>query len=77
MEIRPLYKYQGENGAIVSPCKLPMPYTPLLRLIADEGMRLENNGRHAPVVDVEPERAGEWTEAPLPAGEAAALRAAD
>lgn len=63
-----LYKYQGENGVIVSPCKLPLAHTPMLRLIAEEGMRLEREGVYAPAVDVEAEQAAEWREQPAPAG---------
>lgn len=55
MQIINLYKYQREDGGVtISPEKPDTDYTSMVRLVADEGKLITNNGKDTyTVIDVE------------------------
>lgn len=67
MQTKTVYRYDGDNGVIITAVALPMARTELVRLIADDGMVLQNGDKTATVMDVLPDEAGNWTEIPAPA----------
>lgn len=62
MKVVNLYKYLGENGMIISPCKLPMDYIPMVRLIAEDNKILFNGEKYATVIDVDITDEKMWNE---------------
>lgn len=63
MEIRPIYVYDGENGVVQTPIKLPIPERKQMkRLIADKGKELINSDKHSVCIDVEIEDIENWIE---------------
>lgn len=63
MIIKNIYVYQGENGTIQTPVKLPMPETKQMRrLIADAGKELINGDEKTTCIDVEIDEIEKWTE---------------
>ena len=66
MKIKPLYRYEREDGGVtVSPIKPECEYTEKVRLIADEGKALTNDGEKlCPAIDVE--SAEGWYEVDAP-----------
>ncbi|MGN0171544.1 MAG: hypothetical protein ACI39E_02020 [Acutalibacteraceae bacterium] len=70
MKTKTVYRYDGDNGVIITAVALPMVRTELVRLIADDGMVLVNGDKTATVMDVLPDEAGNWTEIPAPSDDA-------
>lgn len=65
-----LYKYNGDNGCIVSPLELPMEYDPMVRLVAETNKCLKNIETEdiAYVIDIYPNELDKWEEVDKPAG---------
>ena len=59
-----IYFYEGENGgAIQSPVKIAgATYTPMYRLIADEGKALTNGKQVVSVIDIQIDDKDKWTD---------------
>ena len=63
MEIKTIYIYDGENGVIQTPIKLPITERKQLRrLVADQGKELINGDQHSVCVDVEIDDTKNWVE---------------
>ena len=63
MTVKPIYIYQGENGTIQTPVKLPIAETKQMRrLIADEGKVLVNGDQKTTCIDVKIEEVALWSE---------------
>lgn len=63
MKIKPIYIYNGENGVIQTPIKLPIPETKQMRrLIADEGKILKKGDMESTAIDVELDDIENWEE---------------
>lgn len=61
-----LYKYLGENGMIISVCRLPMEYIPMVRLIAEDNKILFNGKLYTTVIDIEVVDIVMWNEIDIP-----------
>lgn len=70
MQKKTVYRYDGDNGVIITAVALPMARTELVRLIADDGMVLVNGDKTASVMDVLPQKVSDWTEIPAPSDDA-------
>lgn len=63
MEIKTIYIYEGNNGTIQTPVKLPILETKQKRrLIADEGKELVNGSEHTTCIDVDIIDVQNWKE---------------
>ena len=63
-----VFKYNGNNGCIVSPLELPMDYEPMIRLVADNNMCLKNKETEdiTYVIDIYPNELDNWEEIDKP-----------
>lgn len=63
MTLKPIYIYDGENGLIQTPVKLPLQEKrQMKRLIADEGKELVNGDVISTCIDVELADIENWQE---------------
>ena len=63
MNIINIYLYQGDNGVIQTPVKLPIPeLKQMRRLVADEGKILVNGEERTSCIDVDIDKIDMWQE---------------
>jgi hypothetical protein len=68
MKIEDIYFYEGENGgAIQSPVKIAgANYTPMYRLIADDGKAITDGTQVLSVIDIQTNDKDKWTDCDVP-----------
>ena len=63
MKIMNIYLYQGDNGVIQTPVKLPIQeLKQMRRLVADEGKILVNGEERTSCIDVDIDKIDMWQE---------------